>query len=199
MRKILRTIGAACLFFVFTINVEADLIWESDDLLAPGAIPDLSAASEGWLVQMYSLTGPAPDLSLLRFQEDGTPENGAGDGLLLSGYTSALEAGSLPFPPFITLSFFEQYGDFVNLYNESVYTVILDTDSWANAQAGVNRTFVLDQNVHVFTASDDQVYNVPANNPGGHEWQDVIPEPGTMGLLAAGLFGLFATRRMNII
>jgi hypothetical protein len=89
------------------------------------------------------------------------------------------------------------YGD-IRGYN--VYSVILDTDSWANATTA-NRTFVLDNSTFAVPDQDPATpvaYTVPNNNPGSHEWQSVIPEPGTMGLMAIGLFGVLAVRRKTI-
>ena len=175
---------------------QADLIWSTPDLVA-GGIPDIDANSDGWLVQMYHDVNGDSILSELAFNSDGTPGGmgNSADDVLLASFTSSLEALTGPPPDeIVTVNFGETYTTFSTLHNQSVYTVILDASGWHVAQAGVNRTFVLDAERFVLTGSEEQVYAVPSDNPGEHEWTMVIPEPGTILLMALGGCGLMALR-----
>ncbi len=173
------------------VSSYADLTWQSSGNLL-GNIPDISyPESGGWLVQMYRDVGDNTDLSTISFDLDGNPTSG--DDIRLSDWTLELNA-YVAFGE--TVDFTQLDLPFASIAGFSVYTVILDTDSWANAST-LNRTFVLDDSTYQVTSisTDEAVYNVPHNNPGEHEWQQVIPEPGTMALLLMGMTGLFGLRR----
>jgi hypothetical protein len=193
MKKILIIMSA----MMFTFSSHADLTWGVGNLL--GNIPDIVyPGSDGWLVQMYRDTDNNTVLGSVTFNQDGSP-SGLGNSVndqLIFGFTASLNAADL----------FEETVDFVRIqsYNAiqgyNVYTVILDTDSWANATTA-NRTFVLDNSTYFVQTGDPSIpinYTVPNTNPGGHSWQTVIPEPGTMALLAMGMLGIGMWRRKVI-
>ena len=179
-------------------SIQADLTWQSEDNLLGNIVDITFPGSGGWLVQMYRDLGNDTDLSAVTFGLDGTPTgtgNSTGDELLASFSTS--------------LNAYEFFGEnvdftFVGPYNAiqgfNVYTVILDTDSWANATTA-NRTLVLDEVTYFINDGDPSIpiaYNVPNDNPNNNEWQQVIPEPGTMAMLLLGMTGLFGLRRKLI-
>ena len=173
----------------------ADLNWLSADLIA-GGIPNMSSSSDGWLVQMFHDQDSDSVLSSLGFMTDGTPiGTNADDDLLLGTYVCSLVYEEPPFgDPVVYFSeYFDPYSD---LYNESVYTVILNTTSWA-ASSTANSTFVLDQTSHAIGSSGMEVYTAPDNNPGAHSWVGIsaIPEPATMSLLALGGLALAIRRK----
>jgi hypothetical protein len=184
-------------FTLLVSSSHADMAWSTGNLL--GNIPDIVyPGSDGWLVQMYRDVGSNTVLSEVSFNLDGTPTgvgNSENDELIVA-FTASLKAEEL----------FAQVVDFVSIraYNAiqgfNVYTVILDTDSWGNATTS-SRTFVLDANTAFVPTGDPLtpiVYSVPNNNPGGHTWQTVIPEPGTMALLAMGMLAVGMWRRKII-
>ena len=173
--------------------MRADLTWSTSQLL--GNIPDITLEdSGGWLVQLYRDAGAQTDLGAVSFNLDGSP-TGVGnstDDVLLESFTSSLISQSVFGVDSVSFSAIRNYSS-IQGYN--VYTVILDTDSWANATTA-NRTFVLDESTYEVAFGDGPInYTVPSDNPAGHEWQQVIPEPGTMALLLIGMTGVFGLRK----
>lgn len=174
----------------------AQLVWQSGDLLG---LAGFEETSDGWLVQMYRDANNDTDLSSLEFDTSGQAfGTNASDDVLLASFSADLEYVDDFFGESLTFS--RIFNDFAAIYDDHVYTVVLDTDSWANATTA-NSTFVLDENTFQIPGENPGLgdYNPPTGNPGNHEWQSVIPEPGTMGMLAMGLVGLFAIRRKKII
>ena len=169
----------------------ADMAWQSDNLITD--IPDVTFEdSGGWLVQMYRDVGNDTDLSAITFDLSGNPWNSADE--RLTSFTSTLTAqDTLGETVFIS----ELDLGYASIGGFHVYTVILDTDSWANATTA-NQTFVLDTETFLVSDGDPSVsitYQVPNDNPGDHQWRGVIPEPGTLALLGLGLFTMLAIRR----
>ena len=169
----------------------ADMAWQSDNLITD--IPDVTFEdSGGWLVQMYRDVGNDTDLSAITFDLSGNPWNSADE--RLTSFTSTLTAQDT-FGETVFIS--ELDLGYASIGGFHVYTVILDTDSWENATIA-NRTFVLDATTFFVNDGDPSTsitYDVPNDNPGNHQWQSVIPEPGTLALLGIGLFTMLAIRR----
>lgn len=165
----------------------SDIIWSTADLVA-GGIPGISAASAGWLVQLFSDVSDDTALGSVTFGQDGTPTGtgNSSDDVLLASYTSSMivdgRSGAVYFS--------EAYDPYVALYGLNLYTVILDDTSWANA----SESFVLDNATYSVTGSGLEVYTAPANNPGEHSWSP-IPEPTTLAFLFLGTAALFLQRR----
>lgn len=195
MRKLTLLMAA-----VLIANVSlADLTWTTGNLF--GNIPDLDLNSDGWLVQMYRDVGNDTDLSQVTFNLDGNPSGAGNSGSdqLLASFTSELEA----FEAFgTTVTFSEANLDYSSIDLFNVYTVILDEVSWGNASVS-SRTFVLDQSAFLIDSSGDpsnpRTYTAPNSNPGEHEWQSVIPEPGTMALVLIGLTSLMGLRKRFVV
>ena len=196
MRKLWLSLAVASLV---TSASWADLTWGTGNLF--GNIDDFDLSSNGWLVQMYRDFGNNTDLSEVTFNLDGTPTGAGNSGsdVLLTAFTTPLSAvetfGTVV--DFLTTNL-----DYTDIDGFHLYTVILDTTDWASATTA-NRTFVLDESSFLLDSggnpANPRSYSVPNTNPGNHEWQNVIPEPGTMGLLATGLVGLLAIRRKKMI
>lgn len=192
MKKLI--VSCLCLL-ACAVTSRADLNWLSADLIA-GGIPNISSSSDGWLVQMFHDQNADSVLSSLGFMTDGTPiGTNAGDDLLLGSFVASLVYDEPPFGD-PTVSFYAEFASYSALYNESVYSVILDTTSWA-AASGANSTFVLDQTSHSIGSSGMEVYTAPDNNPGSHSWVGIsaIPEPATVSLLALGGLALAIRRK----
>ena len=147
----------------------ADLTWQSDNLL--GNIPDISAASDGWLVQLYVAEDQNTLLNNLNFQANGMPlASSTADDVRMTNFTSTLTY-TVVFSEVV--DFNEIFTSFNEIKGKAVYTVILDAPSWEEAIPGVSRTFVLDATPALLTSSSIQTYSVPHTNPGGHAWQIV--------------------------
>ncbi len=180
-----------------TANITvAGMAWSAGQLI--GNIPDIDEDSAGWLVQMYRDAGTQTELDSVTFDLEGNPTGAGGSTSdeVLASFTLALQFTDV-FEPEINFSGLDIDYEAIRGYN--VYTVILDTDSWANATAA-NRTFVLDTETYAVPDQDSSNpinYSVPNTNPGDHEWS-LVPEPGTMALLTMGLLGAFAIRRKRL-
>ena len=177
---------------LLTSGLRADLTWQAD----LSGFTNITFDSAGWLVQMYRDVNNDTDLSTLVFHTDGQPFSGTGgsDDLLLTTYTTTLIAQEF-FPGFPVVEFSAIFDPYTDLFNTRVYTVILSTNSWANAVRDVTETFVLDGTPFFIGDGGMENYSPPNNNPGGHQWTAVIPEPGTLIMLGLGLWGVASWRR----
>ena len=191
-----RLLAIVCLLGVASVCF-GSLTWESANL--DPAVSDLSTASDGWLVIMYHDVDNNTDLSLVTFNLDGTPTgagNSANDVALVTTTLSAQDPGFG-----LSVDFSLAGIDYSSFDLSYLYTVILDTTSWGSATTA-NRTIALDDSTYFLDGAGNpnnpRNYNV-SSNLGPNDWQNVIPEPGTMGLLATGLVGLLAIRRKKMI
>jgi hypothetical protein len=172
------------------------ITWGTIDL--DGDTGFLGAGSDGWLVILVTDTSAdgiddiwlSGDLASLVFFDTGTmnpgddADTGVSDALSYQGKTG-LAWGT---------SFASTDGGTPG-WGDSVYTIILNSDDLATA----TQYIVMDSSPTQLPSDDsDGSYTFPEAAPYG-SWQDlnVVPEPGTMGLMALGLAIVGLRRRKS--
>jgi hypothetical protein len=186
MKHAKKFLASLVLAALLTTPTKADLSW--------GYAGDLfdfdSNIQSGWLVQMYRDVGDNTSVSeITAFGMTGNPVGGnSSDDELLTGFT----ASTVEFidEMFFGVSF--AIGTWSPLFNAKVYTVLFDAATIDTA----TRAVVLDSAVYQLGGSDPHEYGVQP--PVTNQWVDVIPEPGTMALLAMGMLGIGMWRRKII-
>jgi hypothetical protein len=186
MRKLL-----ASLAFVFGMasSSEAALSWD-----APAV--DLSdfGIQAGWLVFMYrDVDNNSANLNQIIFDNTGAVVSGSGSSPVDDIWTGFQTVTVDIEPPDNLIQFNDQVlpGWESTFGGAWVYTVVINSDSWATA----TQSRVLDATTIQLGFTDPFTYTVsePAN-----DWQTVIPEPGTMALLAMGMLAVGMWRRKVI-
>lgn len=145
--------------------------------------------SAGWLVILVEDVSEdgfddiylSADLTGLVFTDPGTLN--IGDDTDEAGITTALSVGSKTGTAFGTPFQSTESGDIA--WGDSIYTIILNSDDISTA----TQYITMDSSPYELPDTDvDDTILYPEEAPYG-SWQDlnVVPEPGTMGLMALGL------------
>lgn len=175
----------ASLSLVFVGGAYGALSWDS----SPGV--DLSdfGIQTNWLVFMYQDVDTDSGLSTLVFDNTTeAPASGTGyaDDIFMGApdyQTTVLDnRGSLEFGTTIAPGWETTYG------GASVYTVAINSDSWATA----TQTRIFDATPNILGNTDPDGYVAPEPQ---NDWVNVIPEPSTLAFLAFGGMGFLLRRK----
>lgn len=185
------------LLFLAVAAGAGQITWGSDNLISDTGF---SAGSEDWLVILVVDDGAdgiddiylSADMTALVFTESGTvnPGNdvdtGTSETLIYGSKTGQLYWGTT----------FDSTDGGTPGWGDSVYTIILNSTTIA----GADQFIVMDgaAPTDLPDSNNNSVYTFPDDAPYG-TWQDlnVVPEPGTMGLMALGLAVIGIRRRKS--
>ena len=175
--------------FAFSVSsTHADLAWD-----APAV--DLSdfGIQAGWLVFMYQDVDDNSTLSVMTFDNTGAVVSGAGSdpiddiwmGASYQTPTVDIGGGLIQFNETILAGWQNTFG------GAKVFTVVINSGDWSTA----TQSRIFDSTPYTLGVTDPHTYTVPSP---ANDWQTVIPEPGTMALLAMGMLGVGMWRRKVI-